>query len=254
MGLLPNNKIMEPIFIRLIFNTLSIIFLTALPFLILYKWKTAKLIDRKIQTGIQTESQIKREILNGISTLAIFSLFGTIMYYLITKNIVRLETGFSISIIFQVLILLFFHDLYFYFIHRLMHTKYLFHKIHFVHHQSVSPTPFTSFSFHPYEAVLEILIFPILLLSYDWNMFAFILFGILSRILNITGHLGYDFFPKNQAKNKILKYLNTTIYHDLHHQKNGYNFGLYFNWWDRIFKTKDGKYEEYFAERKAKLE
>lgn len=242
---------MEIIFIRLILNSLSIAVLTAIPFFILYKWKTAKLASRKIQEGMQTGSQVKREIFNGISTLAIFSIVGTCMFYLITKNIVRLETGFSIMIIPQVFALLFFHDLYFYFIHRLMHTRFLFHRIHYVHHQSVSPTPFTSFSFHPYEAVLEVLIFPILLLSYDWNIIAFFIFGFLSRILNITGHLGYDFFPKHQTENPILKYLNTTIYHDLHHQKNGYNFGLYFNWWDRIFNTKDSRYEEYFVERKA---
>jgi lathosterol oxidase len=133
----------------------------------------------------------------------------------------------------------------------MMHTRWLFRRVHQIHHLSVMPTPITAFSFHPAEAVLEALIYPILLGLFSWNAAAFLIFAMLSRILNITGHLGYDFFSRNHAENKFLKVINTTFYHDNHHSKNTVNFGLYFNWWDRLLGSKDKNYEAEYGKYKG---
>ena len=46
------------------------------------------------------------------------------------------------------------HELHFYVIHRLIHTKWLYKWIHSIHHNSVNPSPISSLSMHPVEAFL----------------------------------------------------------------------------------------------------
>lgn len=239
---------MPPLEVRLIANIVITVILTTIPFLWLYKRKTNR--RKKIQEKIPSDRQIKTEIKYGLLTLFIFSLFGAMIYKLVQMEIFHLERELTWVILPQVLILLGLHDAYFYLIHRVMHTKLLFKRAHYIHHLSTSPTPFTAFSFHPIEAFFEALIYPILLGLFSWNTAAFLIFAALSRILNITGHLGYDFFGKNHVSNPILKWINTTLYHDYHHSKNNVNFGLYFNWWDMLLGTKDKSYEEIYNSQK----
>lgn len=236
--------------IRLIGNILITILLTGIPFLWLYKRNSNSF--RKIQDKNPTNQQIKMEIKFGVMTLLIFSLFGVGIFYVFQMEIFRLEFGWSWMIVPQIVILLGLHDAYFYLIHRIMHTNLLFKRAHYIHHLSHSPTPFTAFSFHPIEAFLEALIYPILLGLFSWNAAAFLIFAALSRILNITGHLGYDFFSRNHPNHPVLKWINTTLYHDYHHSKNSVNYGLYFNWWDRLLGTKDKNYEEIYSRYKER--
>ena len=45
------------------------------------------------------------------------------------------------------------HETHFYLIHRLIHTPFLYKWVHSVHHNSVNPTPWSSLSMHPGEAL-----------------------------------------------------------------------------------------------------
>ncbi|MEZ5669765.1 MAG: sterol desaturase family protein [Alphaproteobacteria bacterium] len=46
------------------------------------------------------------------------------------------------------------HDLHFFCIHRLIHTPWLYRRVHAVHHNSVNPSPWSSLSMHPVEHLL----------------------------------------------------------------------------------------------------
>ena len=46
-------------------------------------------------------------------------------------------------------------DFLFFFIHKLLHTKYLYKKIHKIHHEYYSPMPLTAFYSHPLEFILS---------------------------------------------------------------------------------------------------
>jgi len=49
------------------------------------------------------------------------------------------------------------HDLYFYLTHRMLHTSWMYRRFHSVHHASLEPSPWASFSFHPVESIIEAL-------------------------------------------------------------------------------------------------
>ena len=62
------------------------------------------------------------------------------------------------------------------------------------------------------------------------------------------GHLGFELFPKGFTQHRLTWWLNTSTHHNLHHQRAGYNFGLYFNYWDKIMGTNHPDYQEIFDE------
>ena len=56
----------------------------------------------------------------------------------------------------QILLLMVLTDIWFYFVHRAMHSKKLFRHTHKLHHLSTDPTPFATNSVHALEAVMDL--------------------------------------------------------------------------------------------------
>lgn len=134
-------------------------------------------------------------------------------------------------------LLLFLHDTYFYWTHRLLHHPWAFKRIHSVHHESRRPTAWTAFSFHPLEASIQAIILPLLLIlvPVHWG-----LLGLFLSVMSITGvinHLGAEVYPRFILTRKPFCYLISATHHQLHHSRVQHNFGLYFNWWDIWMKT-----------------
>jgi len=146
--------------------------------------------------------------------------------------------GFSIIWMFAI------HDTYFYWMHRMMHHPTLFKYIHLVHHKSTNPSPWTAYAFHPIEGVLEVAILPILAFSLPIHTPLISWFFLFQIIYNVYGHLGFELYPKNFHKTWIGKYINTSVAHNLHHDKFHGNYGLYFLIWDRIMGTVRQDYDE----------
>tara|TARA_Y100001968_G_C19221550_1_gene649972 strand:+ start:121 stop:723 length:603 start_codon:yes stop_codon:yes gene_type:complete len=57
-------------------------------------------------------------------------------------------------LVIMVLIVPIIHDFHFYCIHRLIHIPFLYKWIHYVHHKSTNPGPWSSLSMHPLEHLL----------------------------------------------------------------------------------------------------
>jgi sterol desaturase/sphingolipid hydroxylase (fatty acid hydroxylase superfamily) len=125
------------------------------------------------------------------------------------------------------------HDTYFYWIHRLMHHQKIFNFVHRIHHTFDNPTPWTSFAFHPFEAIISIGIIPIIIFTIPYHHTALIIFVTGLTFNNIIIHLGYE-LPHTTKSNK---YRNTALEHDLHHNGINKNYGLYFNFWDKLMGT-----------------
>lgn len=152
------------------------------------------------------------------------------------------------------LLLTVWHETWFYWAHRAMHTKFLFKVLHLTHHRSVNPSPFAAYAFHPLEAVLEgiyLLLFT-LVIPVDRSIVIFHTF--YAMILNIWFHSGYEFFPKGFPRGVITRWINTSTHHNLHHSRTHGNFSLYFNFWDRVCGTNRPEYEDYFDEVKDRTE
>lgn len=219
-------------------------------FLYFYVFYKESMIARKIQAKSPKNADIYREILFSVMTATLLA--STV--YLLTSPDIRPFTKlyFNVSdygivyFCFSFLLIVIIHDTYFYWMHRAVHHPKLFNHIHFVHHQSTNPTPFTSFSFHPLEGILEIIIIPILTFIFPIHLLALILFILFMTIYNVYGHLGFEIYPAWFNRNPILKWLNTSVNHNMHHHYFKGNYGLYFRFWDEWMGTTHQKYDETF--------
>ena len=139
----------------------------------------------------------------------------------------------------------------FYITHRLIHHKKLFF-IHKVHHQSTNPTPWAAFSFGPFEAIIQIIWLPFIILIIPFHPIALITWSFWMMIMNVIGHLGFEIFPITFLKKFYGKVLLSSTHHNLHHSKSKSNFGLYFTFWDKLMNTEDPDYIETFDKIKNK--
>lgn len=212
--------------------------LAGIAYLIYYILFYKKLDTLKIQKEFPKWSQIKHEILFSIYTLTIYGISTGVLLYWFTKGFTKIYTDInefgSTYFIISILIIIAIHDTYFYWSHRLMHSnKWLYH-FHKTHHLSTNTTPWTSFSFHPVEAIISIGFVPIVVFLIPVHPYALFIFFTFMTLYNVLIHLGFKLFPSNY-KNKIF---NDAFNHDIHHQKNQrHNFGFYFVFWDKVMGT-----------------
>ena len=177
------------------------------------------------------------EIKQSIKSLMIFSFLGSVTLCLALKggtlSYWDSQKYGKFYLFFSFFLLLFLHDAYFYWIHRLIHHRKLFRVFHKTHHISRSPTPWTSYSFDVGEAFLNSLFFfliPFLIPIYPGVLFGFFVFSLL---YNVLAHLGYELYPKRMRES----FLVSTTHHYLHHQRGNCNYGFYFRFWDKVMGT-----------------
>jgi Delta7-sterol 5-desaturase len=224
--------------------------ISGLAFWIFWIWKKDYFKPYRIQLKFPEKVKLTNEIKYSMATFVVFSLVGVGIFTLKNMGITKIYTDVNeygvwyipVSLALTILI----HDTYFYFAHRLMHHKLFFKKFHAVHHYSTNPSPWAAFSFHPYEAVLEAGILPIVIFLYPIHPITIVLFIFFMTGLNVLGHLGYELYPNSFVRNKWTNWNNTSTHHNIHHQKFNCNYGLYFNWWDKFFNTNNETYREDF--------
>ena len=206
-----------------------------------YIWKADKYKNYKIQETIPNPVQLKKEVLYGITSLFIFMAMGFVVYLLFHYGYTFIYFDINKFGIFyfvvSIVLMMVLHDMYFYWTHRLLHLPGWYQKIHFIHHQSVNPSPFTSLSFHPVEAIIQATILPLIVLIIPAHPFSIFIFLIFMVYKNVRGHAGYEFTsPAERQKNQ--KWLQSySIDHNEHHLYGRGNYGLYFNLWDRLMHT-----------------
>jgi sterol desaturase/sphingolipid hydroxylase (fatty acid hydroxylase superfamily) len=195
--------------------------------------------------------QVERELLSSLSTVAVFTAMGLVIAHARRVGLTPVAPEWlrahpALWFFGSLALMLFVHDLYFYWAHRLMHTKWLYERVHLVHHKSNNPSPLSAFAFHPSEAVLEALPVFVLLLTVPVTPWAILVFQMLSLAINVYGHLGVELTPRWWLDRWPGKVFNTTTHHHMHHRSNKYNFGLYLNVWDRLFGTNHPEYAAKF--------
>lgn len=132
------------------------------------------------------------------------------------------------------------HDTWFYWTHRWMHRPAVYRVMHVVHHASHPPTAWTAMSFHPWETLTGALVIPALVLLVPIHVGALLTVLTIMTVMGITNHMGWEMFPKFLVQGSAGKWLITASHHQLHHQRNKCNYGLYFRFWDRLCGTDGG--------------
>jgi sterol desaturase/sphingolipid hydroxylase (fatty acid hydroxylase superfamily) len=148
----------------------------------------------------------------------------------------------------SIVLTIFLHDAYFYWTHRLMHHRRLFPIFHRVHHLSHNPSPWAAYAFHPAEGLVQAGILPLTAILIPIHPLAFAIFMMWQLTDNILGHTGYEFYPRWLMKTPLKFFLNPPTHHAMHHEKMHGNYGIYFNFWDRLMGTNHPHYEARFLE------
>ena len=225
--------------------------LAGLAWLIFYVLRPSRMARRKIVPKIPSRWQMGRELLYSLRSLLAFGVMGAIVafagYSGYTRFYMRVErygwTWFFASIVLAIFI----HDAYFYWTHRLMHHRRLFRAFHHVHHLSNNPSPWAAYSFSTLEAFVQAGIAPLVAFTLPIHPTAFLAFMIWQISFNVLGHCGYEIFPRGFLDTRLGKFLNTPTHHAMHHESFRANYGLYFNFWDRLLGTNHPHYAERFA-------
>lgn len=213
-----------------------------LAFFIINYWFKNSLLNKKIQAKNVSVKVMYREILSSMSSFIILGACMALVIVYMQRGQTKIYTeGQDANLFYTVtsfIVLLIIHDTYFYWIHRMMHLPILFKYVHAHHHKSKTPTPWTAFSFHPLEAILEVAFIVPLVFIMPIHLYVLMAFAVVMTAMNVFGHLGYELFPEKFLLNRIGKAFNSTTNHDKHHRFSNCNYGLYFNFWDNIMQTK----------------
>ncbi len=210
------------------------------------------LTGRKIREKSPEGAQMRREFWISMRTVAIFALIGSIFVGGgIEAGIITLEESVSgrgwwyLAANLTVLIVL--HDAWFYWSHRLIHRPRVFRRLHRLHHKSNNPSPWTAYSFDVGEALINAFYLPIALFLIPSSGLAIFFFLIHMILRNAIGHCGYEVFPSWRNGRPVFDWFTSVTHHDIHHAQAGWNYGLYFTWWDRLMETEHPLYHEKFA-------
>jgi sterol desaturase/sphingolipid hydroxylase (fatty acid hydroxylase superfamily) len=195
-----------------------------------------RMVERKIQTRTETRAQINRDQRQSMVSIAgIATMFGIghWAYQSLGYGIQVQEPSFIYLVGSFILSLLLF-DTWFYWMHRLIHTRFLYRKVHSWHHQTVTPEAWSNNS--------DLLIDNLFLQSY-WLVAHFLIpiapialfiHKLYDQVSGVIGHSGYELtgsvcWPPSP--------LISVTHHDQHHQFVRCNYATHFTFWDRLMGT-----------------
>lgn len=181
-----------------------------------------------------TNEQWRAEFKQSAISVLIFGLGMIFPWGLLQLGWARLDpTPSATKIVVEILVLVAWNDVHFWINHRLLHTRLL-RRFHLPHHRSVITTPFSTYSFHPIEALMlgNVILLPMLL--HDFSFWALFSVPIFSLFFNCIGHANYDFFPRVSYAH----WFAASRRHHLHHACYNGNYGFQFTFMDRLFRTR----------------
>ena len=180
-------------------------------------------------------------IIFNISLLILISYVGLYFFYdygfFLEGESLNKSSTFPI-ITAQLFLILVIDDLYFYFLHAMMHkNKFILKKIHYLHHRSIAPVALEYIYVHPLEWMSGYLgpFIGILIISLfgPVSIFSFWLYQIIRNIHELDVHSGFK-----SKFSKWIPFWGETEHHDKHHESLNGNYATTFTFWDEVFGTK----------------
>jgi sterol desaturase/sphingolipid hydroxylase (fatty acid hydroxylase superfamily) len=212
----------------------------------------SRIINNKLRKPKQSQKEIKWSAVTSF----IFTLSFVGIVWLFQHGKTAIYTDISdfdwwylpVSLLGAMLI----HEAYYYFLHRWMHHPKVFKYFHYVHHDSIVTSPWTAFSFHPIESILQALIVPLIVSFIPMHMSVIFFLLILMTVTATINHLHIEVYPKGFSKHWFGKWWIGSSHHSLHHSKYHFNYGLYFTFMDSLFKTESSDYLSLFEDKTKK--
>jgi Delta7-sterol 5-desaturase len=189
-------------------------------------------LGRVIDARRMPADQLAREWRQSAMSILIFGCGLIIPWWMVRQGWAQVHDGNPPwRVLVELAVLLVWNDLHFYAIHRALHHPKLLHAVHAAHHRSIVTTPWSTYAFHPVEALLlgSVLLPPMLVWSFTPSALA--LLPILSLTYNAVGHGNCKALPRRW------RWLSNAHDHHLHHACHRGNYGFFFTFMDRLFGT-----------------
>lgn len=200
----------------------------------LFHWLNARYPERRIQNR-PAKNQIAMEIRTSVVALVAISLYVAGGLFIQAKGWAWTPlplTWWSVPLMFVLSLVI--YDAWFYWGHRLMHTKALY-RFHSHHHRSIVPSPWSNNSDTQVGAFVEQSFFLVAPFLLPIPAAVLIAHKVYDQVTGIAGHAGHEYFaaPSARAPWPML----CTTFHDQHHGHFNYNYANTFSWWDRWMGT-----------------
>lgn len=143
-------------------------------------------------------------------------------------------------ILFVCLVSMVIEDIYFYFVHRLLHHGMWYKYIHKIHHDHAAPFGIAAEYAHPVETLIlgvGSVIGPLLLTRHLFVLWAYLFVRVFQTV---EAHSGYH-FPWSPAN--FIPLYGGPVFHDFHHETFKGNYASTFIWVDWLFGTSKQYYD-----------
>jgi Delta7-sterol 5-desaturase len=210
-----------------------------------FHWLNSRFPERRIQKR-PAKNQIAMEIRTSVTALVAISAYVAGGLFIQAKGWALTPlplTWWSAPLMLAATLVL--YDTWFYWGHRLMHTKWMYARFHAHHHKSVVPSPWTNNSDGPVGAFVEQIYFLVVPFVLPIPAAVFIAHKLFDQVTGIAGHAGHEYFASQTTRAPWP--LLCTTYHDQHHGSFSYNYANTFSWWDRAMGTIHPRYDEVVA-------
>lgn len=224
-------------------------------YLVFYVWYPEKWKQKKINQRPYKKDQFRKEVRWSMITSLLFAITGTLLLLMWQQGWTQLYFDVHayplwwLPVSFAIAVLV--HETYYYWLHRWMHHPKIFRVVHKVHHDSNITSPWTAFSFHPVEGLLQAIFLPVLLLVLPMHLYVLIVQLTFMTLSSVVNHLDIEIYPKKFHRHFIGRWLIGATHHALHHKQFKYNYGLYFTFWDKWKQTESPLFASLFAEKSA---
>ena len=141
----------------------------------------------------------------------------------------------------QLVVFIYIDDFLYYWMHRSMHGKELYKRVHSVHHRLTTPWAIGAHYMHPIEFVLTATITlaaPVLVGSHVVTIWLLVAFR---QWIAAEGHCGYR-IPYNPSH--LFPGYGGNEFHDFHHSRFVGNYSGFLGWFDRVMGTTSAGYLE----------
>jgi len=220
---------------------------------VFYLWFPERWQQRKLGKKEYRPGQFRREVGWSMVTALLFSFAGSSLLVLWQQGYTQIYTELSAYPIWWLPLSLglsmLAHETYYYWVHRWMHHPKVFRHVHKVHHESNITSPWTAFSFHPLEGLLQAVFLPALVMVVPVHVYVLLTQLTIMTLSSVVNHLDIEIYPRGFHRHLLGRWLIGATHHALHHRQFRYNYGLYFTFWDKWKGTESPVYEELFEEK-----
>ena len=190
---------------------------------------------KKIQSKNMNLDILKNRTPLVLFNVSILILINSLGLYFFKDYYIKDYSSIIITV-FEVMFILIIDDMFFYFLHRIMHeNKLIYRTIHKIHHRANTPIPIDYIYVHPLEWSSGMIgPFIGMLVIGGISIYSFWIYLIIRNFHEIHIHSGI----KSSILHKLMPFYGNNEHHDVHHAKRDGNYSSTFILWDYIFKTK----------------